>query len=52
MTSPGKEQMPQVDVEELERLEAKATPGRWETTGSDIWIDTREQVCCGNFRCG
>lgn len=29
-----------------ERLE-KATPGPWESTDGDVWIDTRECVCCG-----
>lgn len=29
-----------------EKAEA-ATPGPWEATDGVVWIDTREQVCCG-----
>jgi hypothetical protein len=40
------------DRKRLRELAEKATPGTWESTGNDIWIDTREQVCCGNPRGG
>lgn len=36
--------------EELAEIEARAnaaTPGPWEQTDGNIWIDTREMVCCG-----
>ena len=26
---------------------SKATPRPWFRTDGDIWVDTREQVCCG-----
>ena len=33
--------------DELLALAKKATPGPWEATDGVVWIDTREQVCCG-----
>lgn len=32
---------------ELRKLAEAATPGPWEATDGVVWIDTREQVCCG-----
>lgn len=33
--------------DDLIALAKKATPGPWEATDGVVWIDTREQVCCG-----
>jgi len=35
------------DTAELRKLAEAATPGPWEATDGVVWIDTREQVCCG-----
>ena len=32
---------------DMKEAAEKATPGPWFNDGGNIWIDTREQVCCG-----
>lgn len=33
--------------QDLKEAMEKATPGPWFNEGNTIWIDAREQVCCG-----
>jgi hypothetical protein len=35
------------ELDRLRELAAKATSGPWFDTEGAVWIDTREQVCCG-----
>lgn len=39
---------PPLDLEELKRLAAEATPGPWAAAGTEVWCDTRHEACCGN----
>lgn len=41
-----------ISLTRLEELAGKATPGPWSVDKGHVFVDHREQVCCGNPRVG